>query len=310
MKRTLTTILLAVSIGSAAAQSRILPLGDMAASAASLASGGSRYADGDAAVYTRPSAAFGQDGSFGAGYSAAIIPSDGYTQTLHTLTAAWHGGRHAVVLGGRYWLQGKQDIFVDDNMGETADRSLTMRSYALDAGYAFAVSRSVHAYATVGYVAEKTLSTVGGVRATVGADYTCGGRLFGLEAKYVAGASVSNLGRYSGGGNSGSLSPRIGLGGSVELVPGSRQAISVNADAGMYLASGSAKSAAELAAGVGYTFLDCYTLRVGTHVGDHDNALTAGAEARIGPVSVSGGVRIAAASDVSNIYMVGLAARF
>ena len=311
MKRTLTTILLAASLGSAAAQSRILPLGDMAASAASLASGGSRYAGGGAAVYTRPSSAFAQDGSFGADYSAAIIPADGCTQTLHTLTAAWHGGRHAVLLGGRYWLQGKQDIFVDDNMSETSDPRLTMHSCAFDAGYAFAISQSMHAYATVGYVAEKALATVSAVRATVGADYMGGGSLFGLGAKYVAGASVSNIGRYSGGGSGGSLSPRIGLGGSVAIAPGARQTLSVNADAGMYLASGNAKSAAELAAGVGYTFLDSYTLRVGTHVGDHDNAFAAGAEARIGRLfTVSGSVRIAAASDVCNIYMIGLSASF
>lgn len=78
----------------------------------------------------------------------------------------------------------------------------------------------------------------------------------------------------------------------------------------MYLASGNAKSETELAAGIGYTFLYNYTLRVGTHIGDNDNALTAGAAVRIGRVTVNGGVKIAAASDACNVYMVGLATDF
>lgn len=310
MKRIIITILLAVSIDIAMAQSRMLPLNDMVASTSALSSGGSRYAADEALVYTLPSAAFEKDGSFRADYSVAIIPSDEYTQTLHTLTAAWHKGRHAVLMGGRYWLMGKQDIFVDENMKETSEPHLTIRSYAFDAGYAFALSGSFHTYATVGYVSEKALATVCAVRGTIGADYTYKGKLLGLEAKYLAGVSVANLGCYSCGDDSGSLSPRIGAGGNVGLVTGHGQNISANVDVGMYLASGNAKSETELAAGIGYTFLYNYTLRVGTHIGDNDNALTAGAAVRIGRVTVNGGVKIAAASDACNVYMVGLAADF
>ena len=109
MKRIIITILLAVSLNIAMAQSRMLPLNDMVASTSALSSGGSRYASDEALVYTLPSAAFEKDGSFCADYSVAIIPSDEHTQTLHTLTAAWHKGRHAVLMGGRYWLMGKRD---------------------------------------------------------------------------------------------------------------------------------------------------------------------------------------------------------
>ena len=132
------------------------------------------------------------------------------------------------------------------------------------------------------------LATVCAVRGTIGADYTYKGKLLGLEAKYLAGVSVANLGCYSCGDDSGSLSPRIGAGGNVGLVTGHGQNISANVDVGMYLASGNVKSETELAAGVGYTFLYNYTLRVGTHIGDNDNALTAGAAVRIGRVTVNG----------------------
>lgn len=76
MKRIIITILLAVSIDIAMAQSRMLPLNDMVASTSALSSGGSRYASDEALVYTLPSAAFEKDGSFCADYSVAIIPSD------------------------------------------------------------------------------------------------------------------------------------------------------------------------------------------------------------------------------------------
>ena len=306
-KHAITLILLAASAVSASAQGRILPVTEMPVSAETLAAGNAMHSSTDTYIYADPALAFDSESRWHAVYSAALLPSNDGTHSLHTLSAAARFGSNAVFVGARYHDMGTMKTFVDNDMNETQHGSMSLSAYTVDAGYARLLTPNIAAWATAGLASEKTSATIFAVRMALGADYSGIASLAGKPLSYSAGLSASNLGRYSYTGKSGMLSPRVGIGGHAVWQTAEGQSLALTVDGGMYMKTDDTKQSAELSGGIAYTAFSNYTLRIGGHTGDKDDYAAAGFSIAMKWITLHATAKIPLRNNLDAVYMAGLA---
>ncbi|MBO5627237.1 MAG: hypothetical protein J5953_15815 [Prevotella sp.] len=297
---------LAVSCLAAFGQGRILPITETTTSALSLATGGTHLGSQTASLlYTNPTVALDLN-RFEADYSLTYMPTDGENILLHAPSVAVRTGKGAVLLGMRYMAMGTLNLVVDQQMQEITDKTIHMKSYTFDAGYAHPITRHLSAFATVGYATEKTAANVHGFYGSLGANYSDSTYLGKKKLDYTAGLSVSNLGGYSYDDEQGRLSPRVAVGGSMRLATARSQYLHLYAEAAHFFKSGKADGCSECVAGLGYTLFENYTLLAGGHSGDGNPAVTAGFMARFNSIVISIATRFGIQKDQNNSYMASV----
>lgn len=307
MKRYATIIIFAASAAATWAQGRILPITEMPVSAEVLAAGNALHAATSTYIYADPGSVFNSESRWHAAYSAAILPSDDATHTFHVLSGAARFGRNAVFVGARYHDMGTMKTFIDNDMNETQQSSMSLRAYTADAGYARLLTKNIAAWATAGFASEKTSTTINAFRMAIGTDYSGRTTLAGKQLDYSAGLSASNLGRYSYSGKSGMLSPRIGIGGHAVWQTAPGQALALTVDGGMFMKTDDVKQSTELSAGIAYTAFNNYTLRLGGHTGDKDDYAAAGFSVAVKWFTIHATAKIPLRKDLDAAYMAGLA---
>lgn len=306
MKQYAIAIILSATAALAAAQGRILPITEMPSSPETLAAGNAAHAPSESFLYSTPGAVFHSPNRWHAAYSAALLPANDGTHSMHTLAAATRLGHNAFFLGGRYHAMGALHTFVDNNMNETSHDKLPLYAYTVDGGYARMFSPHLSAWATAGFASEHTATTINAFRAGIGADYAGQTALGRGQLNYKAGLSATNLGGYSYTGHSGMLSPRIGVGGHTAWLMAPGQTLALTIDGGLYMKTDDSKQSTELSGGFAYTAFSRYTLRVGGHTGDHDDYAAAGLSVALKGFTINAATTIPLHKDMDAIYMAGL----
>lgn len=289
------------------AQSRMLPIIELPASAEALSMGGVYTGDQQTAwIYTNPTAVFNHAQTWTADYHLGFLPQNNGTSHLHTFHAAHRLGNHAVLVGSRYEDMGTLNTFVDDDMQEVSKEKMRLSSYRFDAGYTFRISRKWAVYTTVGYASERTLTTISGWMINLGINHVDSFTLSRLPLRYNLTLNGLQLGRYAYSGHHGWLSSRIGLGGNISMNIAPKQQLSVFLDAGTFLPSNGIKASTELSGGIAYTFLQMVSVRIGGHTGDKDDFLSCGFSVRYGTLSLHTGMSVPLHKEMHKTYMAGL----
>lgn len=307
--RYITAAVLLLAVSKIWSQGRIMPVIETTASPLSLSTGGTRLGSQSSAyIYTHPASAIGIS-TLAADYALSVTTSEGPNLTLHAPTVAVAAGRGVVLVGFRYLAMGQLSTVYDEQGQLQPGQTITMKSYTVDGGYALPLGSHLSAFATIGYAAQRTGTKINAVYGSLGASYADSTHIGSHCLRYDVAATFSQLGGYSYSGSSGSLSPRLALGGSARLSTLRGQYLHIYIEGAQYFKAGRAKSSNELSGGIGYTLCEHYSLFVGGHAGDHDPAVSTGLSVRLRPVTVSLSARFGTQSDSNNIYMAGVSLR-
>lgn len=316
--RNIPFILMLLTVTPVMAQSRLMPVTETAPAALSLSTGGTHLGQQTAAyIYTNPTAALDtvhhacpDVSHFAADYTFQLTPSSGPDMMLHAPSAALRVGPGVLLVGMRYLDMGTLTALYDADARKLMDESLHMYTYSLDAGYALPLTDHLKAAVTVGYAQEKTATRIHAYYATATVDYVNTLRLSARHPlHYRLGLQASNLGAYSYSGVSGSLSPRLAVGGSARMQTVRNQYLHLYAEAAYFVKAGRAPASSEFCGGIGYTVFGHYSVFVGEHTGDGDPAVTTGLQAVVAPFTLGIAARWATAKDQNNTFVATLGIR-
>lgn len=280
------------------AQSRRLAVTDMPASPKALALGGSALG-AEASIYADPALTAADTTATRAAYSFGLVDADAGRMRLHTLTASQHVGRGVLMLGARYYAQGRLERQLDIDMKPIGPRR-RLYSYLVDAGYARALGKWT-VYGTMGIGSEKTTTQTTACRIGLGA------ALKGSwgKASWEGTVAVRDLGFATADNKSAALAPLAHGGGRLSVPTAAGQVLTAVVDGGAYLPLDDNTCKGTFGGGLTYSFARRVEVRAGGHTGDGDDFVSAGLGVRVGIVRVDAGAKFGLASGLPNIYMVG-----
>lgn len=287
------------------AQGRRMPLADVPISPYALSVGNATkgHVPGCYVYGSQATILYTPNGTSSAEYAFSLVDNATTNYTLHTVSAAHHFERNAIMGGLRYYSLGSIDRMVDINLQPVAGPK-HFYTYSAELGYAHSLSNHWSAYATMTIATEKIISTMNAYGVTFGGSYVGKWK----TSDYMLGVSLSQLGIYSYNGKSGMLTPSVSGGGSLSTTIGHIHRLTILADGGVYLPTSEEKVAATFGGGIDYTLCGAYSLRVGGHTGEDDNYLSASMGVRIGIFTFDVAAKFALAQGLANMYMAGLRA--
>lgn len=297
-KRHIITIAALAITLTATAQSRRMAIFDMPASPTSLSLGGAQLgAEGN--IYADPSLLITDEHKTNVDYSFGLVDADAGNMGIHSLTASTRQGKNLLLLGARYYAQGKLDRELDIDMKPIGD-GRHLYSYQADAGYG-RIMGNVTVYGSLGIASEKTTDQTTAYRVNIGATYhgTIG------KGTWQAGAAVRDLGFAVADNKSHALAPLAHAGGSITIPTFTNQKLTAVVDGGAYLPLDDNDKEGTFGGGLAYSFADKLSLRAGAHTGSHDGYVGAGLGVRLGIVKVNAAAKFALGDGNSNIYMIG-----
>lgn len=333
MKKHMSLFIIMLSIAfQIDAQTRVLPIFESPTSPTSLSLGNVRMGDlKNSFIYNNPTAGFmltkelassndlsSMDNNYflsknytsprfkTADYSLGILPMNGDTHLLHTLTAGYYTNKSGFLIGGRYLSMGSIDSWLDEDMNNQTLGKKRFFSYTVDLGYTYCLNDKFSFYSTLSYAREKLVNNIDAYRLNIGGYYNGKNYLIGRQVNYSLGVAVDNVGMYSYSKKSKALAPDLKLGGSLLIPTIENQSMGLFIEENMYMPVSDNKFASSFSAGVDYTLLSKYSLRIGGHTGEHDDFLSAGFGIKYKIFDLNFGAKFALDQDLDNIYMVGL----
>lgn len=298
LRKYIIAAMAALSVFSSMAQSRSLAIADMPASPGTIAFGGSALG-AEGSIYADPALLPLDTTSTRVGYSYGLVDSDAGRMNLHTLTASQRMGQGVLMLGFRYYAQGRLERQLDIDM-KPIGHGRRLYSYLVDAGYVRAVGPWM-LYGEMGVGSEKTVTQATACRVGLGAALTgsCG------AATWEGTLAVRDLGFVMTGNKSEALAPLAHGGGRFRMPTFAGQVLTLVVDGGAYLPLGDNSCKGTFGGGLAYGFAKRVEIRAGGHTGDGDDFVSAGLGVRMGRVHVDVGTKFGLASGLPNVYMIG-----
>lgn len=309
--KALLLLALALSTGTiAVAQSRALPFLEISPDVRTSAMGGSSIGEARTMYqYTNPTSALLSSTKLDVALSTRKYTLPELSSLAHlNATASYRlGSRHAFMLGYRYY-RGLATTKEDE---QGARKAIKPMDYAVDLSYAYRFDEHWSAYLTGHFIQ----SYVGKVAYTAGASwglyYRNSGELLGTTQRFALGLTGDNIGakvQYGKAGHTSSMPASIALGGSTSMELNPSWALSL----GMthrYFAKANDSKHYLLSLGAEAVWRDALSLRLGTSLGQGNDAFTFGAGYRFNSLSIDAAYLIQPQTNY-NAFSLGLSFGF
>lgn len=301
-KATIAAAALALAL-TASAQSRRMAILDMPASPQALALGSSALG-ANGGIYADPAVALFGTEATAIDYNFALTDDNTGRTGLHTISATHRTGNDMLLVGARYFAQGRLGREIDIDMKPVGD-GRRLYSYMADAGYGHRFGQ-VGVYGSVGIASEKTTLQTTACRLNLGAAW----HGHAGRTQWIAGAAVRDLGFAVADNKNHALAPLAHAGGRLTVPTWGRQSLTAVIDGGAYLPLDDNKTAGTFGGGLAYSFARSLTIGVGAHTGDSDDFVGTGFSLKVGIVSISAAVKFAMSDGLDDVYMVGAGVSF
>ncbi|MDO4770944.1 PorV/PorQ family protein [Porphyromonas sp.] len=221
-------------------------------------------------IYANPTNIFRAEKSFTLYVSGEYLPkfADMKRESFGSLSAGYRFNERHALFAGLRMLSGLKLNRVNDLGTETEERLLRPSQMTFDAGYAFAFSENISAFATLSMLRSTTGQQTQSFFAGVGVNYTRTLQWMGKETHFRTTLAGYNLGEDVDFGKGMSYrlpsTVALGLGATMELTE--NQSLGLQAQ----VARITSYSDTQLGAGVEYSFLKMFSLRGGYQYYDKD----------------------------------------
>lgn len=254
-------------------------------------------------LYTNPSAFFNTENNLYTSYTFGMYPKlEEGTNMLHAVSAGYKFlDKHAVMVGFRYF-GGLEIARVAANgveMGKT-----TCMDMSIDLNYAFKFNENLSAFVGGSFIQSTLFSSASTGGFNAGINYN---NVINENTKYMIGLDIRDFGgeiKYSNSKTASKLPGSIGIGGTMSFNLAENHVINA-ALTGRYYMMPSEASAFVAGIGAEYELFNVAALRVGYHIGNSNNYITAGIGFKVKFGSIDAAYSIASQKDF-NLLRVGL----